>query len=191
MKKPNAVMKKAECCDEKAECCDEKAECCDEKAECCDEKAECCDEKAECCDEVKIISEKHTLPQLEIPSPNIETPPLSNEVQSETVNRLTFFESDDALLSDVKTLSQYVELILHTTDIDNKYSLVIDDKSKKILELLLKESNYFENIENKFKLIIKDNKIDASDVPLLMNLLVELYAIIKNNNKKIYNCSVQ
>jgi hypothetical protein len=129
------------------------------------------------------------LPPLEIPEFNehitnvVDLPPLQPatwEEAKEKANSEKFFTSDDDLRNDIKTLSQCISILLVSNDDLNKYSLVIDKKTRAILENLLDvDSKYFDTIEELFKSIIQDDKIDANDVPLVMNLLVELYLTLK------------
>ena len=110
---------------------------------------------------------------------DINSPVLENIIPTEPVQKF-FPDSDDELVNDVKTLSQYVTLILTVTDVENKYSLTIDSKLKSILTTLLSTGTYFDKIEQTFKDIVQDNKIDANDVPKIMILLVDLYTTLKN-----------
>jgi hypothetical protein len=48
-----------------------------------------------------------------------------------------------------------------------------------ILTTLLSTRSYFDKIEQTFKDIVQDNKIDANDVPKIMILLVDLYTTLK------------
>jgi len=172
------------CCEEK-ECCSEDDKCCDEK-ECCSEDAKCCEDKKECCDEKECCSEdkKKSLTPLEIPSPNIETPStLSFDLDEPSDSKKQFFD-DNELRKDVNTLSQCISVLLTTTDVVDKYALVINGKTRSILDSLLENDKYFDIIEDLFKGIIKDDKIDANDVPLIMNLLVDLYVILKTKKLK-------
>lgn len=133
--------------------------------------------------------------RLEIPTssdviaPSINSPipeplALSENIENiiPTQSKKKFFpDSDDELVSDVKTLAQYVTLILTVTDVENKYSLTIDSKLNSILTTLLSTGTYFDKIEQTFKEIVQDNKVDANDVPKIMILLVELYTTLKDS----------
>jgi len=183
-----------ECCDEK-ECCNEDAKCseddkcCYEEKECCSEDAKCCEEEKECCKEEKCCSKdeedkEKSLTPLEIPSPNIDTPStLSVDVEEQPVSKKSFFDENE-LRKDVNTLSQCITLLLATTDVADKYALVINGKTCSILNTLLENDKYFDIVEELFKGIIQDGKIDANDVPLIMNLLVDLYVLLKNKKLK-------
>ncbi len=129
-------------------------------------------------------SNKVTLLKLDIPL--INSPNLLIGVPDESIEKPKVFfanEDEDEVRKDVKTLAHYISLLLNSVEISNKYSLLIDNKAKSILNTLLETDNYFDNVDALFKNIIKDNKIDADDVPSIMILLVELYTILKN--KKI------
>ena len=52
------------------------------------------------------------------------------------------------------------------------------------MESLLKDNKYFSNVEEHLKNIIKDGKLDAKDVPIVMLLLTELYDRMKNLSLK-------
>jgi hypothetical protein len=104
----------------------------------------------------------------------LEHPPvllteISLETQSEEkVNR-------EQVKKDIKTLGAIIELIVSTDSDIQKYNVEISPKVKSILEKLLNENNYFEKVEEYLLAIIKDNKLDAKDVPIVMLLLTELY----------------
>lgn len=73
-----------------------------------------------------------------------------------------------------KSLGEIIALI-HIFDTKNKYSIVISPKMTRILNELLSIEGYFEDVENTMNDIIKDDKINASDVPNIIFLLDNLY----------------
>ena len=147
--------------------------------ECCEDKEECCEDKEECCED-----EKPRLPPLVIPSPNVETQStVSFVLEEQSQSKKPFFDENE-VRKDINTLSQCITVLLMTTDNADKYSLVIDGKARSILNTLLENDKYFDTLEDLFKGIIKDDKIDANDVPLIMNLLVDLYVILKTKKLK-------
>ena len=85
---------------------------------------------------------------------------------------------------DITSLASIIQLLVLTQPDASKYNVVISPKIKSILESLLKDSKYFSNVEEHLKNIIKDGKLDAKDVPIVMLLLTELYDRMKNLSLK-------
>ena len=94
---------------------------------------------------------------------------LKNEVPSEK----------NEVLENVLNLTNLVTLFLSQEDTVQKYNLPVSDKTKLVLSKLLSIDHYFDNIEEIMKDIVRDNKIDARDVPKIMLLLSELYNKLK------------
>jgi hypothetical protein len=85
---------------------------------------------------------------------------------------------------DIASLASIIQLLVLTQPDASKYNVVISPKIKSILESLLKDNQYFSKVEEHLKNIIKDGKLDAKDVPIVMLLLTELYDRMKNLSLK-------
>lgn len=80
---------------------------------------------------------------------------------------------EQSVIADIKTLAMIVELVVSKQEISSRID--ISPKVREILEKLLSEVQYFDKVEEYLGAIIKDNKLDAKDVPIVMLLLTELY----------------
>ena len=85
---------------------------------------------------------------------------------------------------DITSLASIFQLLVLNQPGASKYNVVISPKIKSILESLLKDNQYFSKVEEHLKNIIKDGKLDAKDVPVVMLLLTELYDRMKNLSLK-------
>lgn len=86
----------------------------------------------------------------------------------------------EQLVQDVKTLGSIVQLIVASNASLEKYKMDVSPKAKLILEKLLGEHQYFEKVQEYIVAIIKDDKLDAKDVPIVMLLLTELYTRLES-----------
>jgi len=120
-------------------------------------------------DSEKLVNETHESLKNEVPSEKNEVPSEKNEVPSEK----------NEVLENVLNLTNLVTLFLSQEDTVQKYNLPVSDKTKLVLSKLLSIDHYFDNIEEIMKDIVRDNKIDARDVPKIMLLLSELYNKLK------------
>ena len=88
------------------------------------------------------------------------------------------------------------DLILNETDLQilleqfikntgiREYKYVINNKTKQIIELIINKCPiYFKSIEKVIKNIVKDDKIDYSDIPDIIILFKTLYEILYNLNE--------
>jgi len=71
-----------------------------------------------------------------------------------------------------------VQQMISNSTIAN-YQYNITPKTKEILIALVKQNNYLSRVETSLQQIIKDDKLDASDVPIIMLLLSDLYQCIQ------------
>lgn len=74
--------------------------------------------------------------------------------------------------------------IINSEDLQKKYSLEITPQIKTILISLTENKEYFSNIQNTLKEILKDDKIDTQDIPNIILLISELYPLILKINIK-------
>ena len=122
-------------------------------------KAEVFEESQRLLDEVhvseKLVNETHEI--------------LKNEVESEK----------NAVLEDMTNLANLVALLLSQDDRMKKYNLPISHEAKLVLSKLLSIDHYFDDVEEIMNDIVRDNKIDARDVPKIMLLLTELYKMLQ------------
>ena len=108
------------------------------------------------------------------------------EIKKEEMEQLVQDEQEikevemEQLVQDVKTLGSIVQLIVASNASLEKYKMDVSPKTKLILEKLLGEHQYFEKVEEYILTIIKDDKLDAKDVPIVMLLLTELYARLES-----------
>jgi hypothetical protein len=78
---------------------------------------------------------------------------------------------------DIKSLLNLLIIISVRQDMQEKYGL--NQELVKILQLIIQEnSSFFFKIEDSFKKILEDNKIDSDDVPELMSLFSAVYEIL-------------
>lgn len=106
-------------------------------------------------DSEKLVNETHEI--------------LKDEVESEK----------NAVVEDIMNLANLVALLLSQDDRMKKYNLPISHEAKMVLSQLLSVDGYFDNVEAIMKDIVRDNKIDARDVPKIMLLLTELYKMLQ------------
>jgi len=70
------------------------------------------------------------------------------------------------------------------TEIDatflKKYDISLSAKSKQLLFKLIDDRDFLDDIESKLKMIIKDDKIDANDIPVILDMFQDLYAKFKS-----------
>ncbi len=101
---------------------------------------------------------------------------LKNDVE----NKVNEIESEkNAVLEDMTNLAKLVALLLSQDDRMKKYNLPVSDEAKLVLSKLLSIDHYFDDVEDIMKDIVRDNKIDARDVPKIMLLLTELYKMLQ------------
>ena len=124
---------------------------------------------------------EETASLLEEPQPVEEPQTVEIETESLKENAETVEEKEplivdtNQVIEDVKTLSSVIGLIVATNSDMQQYKMDISPKIKTLLEKLLGEMKYFDQVEEYLKAIIKDDKLDAKDVPIVMLLLTELY----------------
>ena len=97
-------------------------------------------------------------------------PPSPVEEKKELLGEVV---DEQSVIADIKTLAMIVELVV--SEQKTSSGIDISPKVKEILEKLLGEAQYFDKVEEYLHAIIKDNKLDAKDVPIVMLLLTELY----------------
>lgn len=112
-----------------------------------------------------------------IPEMNVPPPPQIPNSNVPEFNQKFFYDDEEIK---IKTLADIIKLLVTVMDIDERYSIAINVKVKSVLETFLQEETFLDDIESNLKLIIKDNKIDANDVPIILLLLVEIYEKLKN-----------
>ena len=97
-------------------------------------------------------------------------PPSPVEEKKELLGEVV---DEQSVVADIKPLAMIVELVV--SEQETSSGIDISPKVKEILEKLLGEAQYFDKVEEYLHAIIKDNKLDAKDVPIVMLLLTELY----------------
>jgi hypothetical protein len=106
-------------------------------------------------------------------------PPSPVEEKKELLGEVV---DEQSVIADIKTLAMIVELVVSEQEISS--GIDISPKVKEILEKLLGEAQYFDKVEEYLHAIIKDNKLDAKDVPIVMLLLTELYERLQGFSMK-------
>lgn len=106
-------------------------------------------------------------------------PPSPVEEKKELLGEVV---DEQSVIADIKTLAMIVELVV--SEQKTSSGIDISPKVKEILEKLLGEAQYFDKVEEYLHAIIKDNKLDAKDVPIVMLLLTELYERLQGFSMK-------
>ena len=106
-------------------------------------------------------------------------PPSPVEEKKELLGEVV---DEQSVIADIKTLAMIVELVV--SEQETSSGIDISPKVKEILEKLLGEAQYFDKVEEYLHAIIKDNKLDAKDVPIVMLLLTELYERLQGFSMK-------
>jgi len=106
-------------------------------------------------------------------------PPSPVEEKKELLGEVV---DEQSVVADIKTLAMIVELVV--SEQETTSGIDISHKVKEILEKLLGEAQYFDKVEEYLHAIIKDNKLDAKDVPIVMLLLTELYERLRGFSMK-------
>ena len=106
---------------------------------------------------------------------------LTDEIEDvETIPMLSNEEVVDDISDDVKTLAKLVELILLSQENNEKYQISISPEVQSILAKLMDHATCLDEVEKSLKEIIKDDKINANDVPQIMLLLTSIYDVVKD-----------
>ena len=99
-------------------------------------------------------------------------PTAALEPQEPVVDK-TEFEN----IFEMKSLLNLMIITSVRPEMQQKYEL--NPEMVKVISLILQEhSSFFNKIENSFKKIVADNKIDADDVPELMSLFSNMYEVL-------------
>ena len=77
-------------------------------------------------------------------------------------------------------MQKYIEDVSLDVTLLNKFDITLSPKSKQLLTKLVTDKDFFNDIESKLKLVIKDDKIDANDVPVILDLFQDIYAKCKS-----------
>ena len=82
---------------------------------------------------------------------------------------------NNSLPDDTITLTKIIRLVLIQGDEYEKYQQTISPEVQSILAKLMEHTECLDEVEKSLKHIIRDNKIDANDVPQIMMLLTSMY----------------
>jgi ATP-dependent Lon protease len=87
---------------------------------------------------------------------------------------------------------ELIKSILLRVIVDNdelkKLNIDMDEKTKEIVKSLLSSNpKFFNELNDSFSNLIKENNIDLSDIPVIMDLLKKLFEILHNLKNKILN----
>ena len=106
---------------------------------------------------------------------------MTDEVENaEMIPMLSNEEEVKDITDDVKTLAKLVELILLSQENNEKYQISISPEVQSILAKLMDHATCLDEVEKSLKEIIKDDKINANDVPQIMLLLTSIYDVVKD-----------
>jgi hypothetical protein len=105
-------------------------------------------------------------------------------VESDTTASLEPTETDTLVVKqevenifEMKSLLNLMIIISVRPEMQEKYEL--NPETVKVISLILQNnSQFFTKIEDSFKKIVSDNKIDADDVPELMSLFSNMYEVL-------------
>ena len=112
---------------------------------------------------------------------------LTAEVENaEMIPMLSYEEAVKDITDDVKTLAKLVELILLRQENNEKYQISISPEVQSILAKLMDHATCLDEVEKSLKEIIKDDKINANDVPQIMLLLSSFYFIAQPSKLSKY-----
>ena len=132
-----------------------------------------------CSEDINILIEeekKEILELLQLPS--MELPCSVTEVITEV---LLISSGSPQKEFEIKSLINLLILVTVRTDMQDKYDIKLNPELIGILTSIIKNNpDQFSTIEESFKNILKDGKIDSSDIPYLMELLSDIYKIIVN-----------
>lgn len=92
-----------------------------------------------------------------------------------------FFNSIEEHLY-MKSLRQAIDILLTEVDAEKRYNIEISSNVKFILQTLMEDENinYFDIVEDNLKQIIKDDQINANDIPYIIQLIADLYKRFQN-----------
>ena len=125
---------------------------------------------------------KDIIAEIEEPKETKESIKLEFEKREEVIEEIkeqveTVVEEVVNKKLDIKSLLNLLIIISVRQDMQEKYGL--NQELVKILQLIIQEnSSFFFKIEDSFKKILEDNKIDSDDVPELMSLFSAVYEIL-------------
>ena len=102
-------------------------------------------------------------------------PPIKDSMPEE------FFDSIEGELY-MKSLREAVNILLTKVDAEKRYNIQISSNVKFILQTLTEDEtvNYFDTVEENLKQIIKDDQINANDIPYIIQLVADLYKKFQN-----------
>lgn len=85
---------------------------------------------------------------------------------------------------EIKSLLNLIIIIAARPDMQEKYGLT-QELTKILQSIVQSNASFFFEIEESFKRIVKDNKIDSQDVPELMSIFSSVYELIFSLKFKI------
>ena len=110
--------------------------------------------------------------QVEEPDTQVEEPVTQVE-EPDTMETIELLNNSTP--NDMITLTKIITLILIKGDKYETYQQTISPEVQSILTKLMEHTECLDDVEKSLKPIIRDNKIDANDVPQIMMLLTSMY----------------
>lgn len=103
-----------------------------------------------------------------------------DEVKTEETKTSTVDQSANIVVTMIEySLSDIIKNILLSDEQKKKYSIIINDENIAIINKIISLTpNTFNDIETSVKEIIKDGKINTSDIPQLIILVQRIYQVI-------------
>jgi len=98
------------------------------------------------------------------------------------ISNVIIDDSDLIVGIEITKFADLLKKILKSEMKDKTILILRDEEVTIILKLLETSPDYFNNIEVSLVEIIKDNKIDTSDIPIIVELIQKLYKLIYKIN---------
>jgi len=127
-------------------------------------------------------------PKEEEPKEEVKEDPISDATKTveeleaviDKFSKLIESEPQEPVLENIFEMKSLLNLMIITSvrpEMQQKYEL--NPETVKVISLILQNnSSFFTKIEDSFKKIVADNKIDADDVPELMTLFSNMYEVL-------------
>ena len=106
-------------------------------------------------------------------------PPIKDSMSEE------FFDSIEGELY-MKSLREAVNILLTKVDAEKRYNIEISSNVKFILQTLTEDEtvNYFDTVEDNLKQIIKDDQINANDIPYIIQPVSYTHLTLQTNREE-------
>lgn len=90
-----------------------------------------------------------------------------------------------------RSLMQKIEAILASYELQEKYSTKLSTQSLRVIEQIIKtKPEFFRIVESTFIRNINNNEIEANDIPYIISIISQLYALLVSMNIDSHNESI-